>query len=53
VKIEERPEVMAEIDDVIDIAGGSSTNMTGMLGMMMPLMMLGMVMPMVTEGMEE
>ena len=53
VKIEEKPEVMAEIDDVIDIAGGSSTDMTGMLGMMMPLMMLGMVMPMVTEGMEE
>jgi len=54
VKIEERPEVMTEIDDVIDIAGGgSSIDMTGMLGMMMPLMMLGMVMPMVTEGMEE
>ena len=53
VKIEEKPEVMAEINDVIDIAGGSATDMTGMLGMMMPLMMLGMVMPMVTEGTEE
>ena len=53
VKVEEKPEVMAEIDDVIDIAGSSVTDMTGMLGMIMPLMMLGMVMPMVTEGMEE
>ena len=52
-KVEEKPEVMAEIDDVIDIAGSSVTNMTGMLGIIMPLMMLGMVMPMVTEGMEE
>jgi hypothetical protein len=53
VKIEERPEVMAEIDDIIDVAGGSSTDITGMLGMIMPLMMLGMVMPMVMEGIEE
>jgi hypothetical protein len=53
VKVEEKPEVMAEIDDVIDIAGGSVTDMTGMLGMIMPLMMLGMVMPLVTEGVEE
>jgi hypothetical protein len=53
VKVEEKPEVMAEIDDVIEIAGSSVTDMTGMLGMIMPLMMLGMVMPMVTEGMEE
>jgi len=53
VKVEEKPEVMAEIDDVIDIAGSSVTDMTSMLGMIMPLMMLGMVMPMVTEGMEE
>jgi hypothetical protein len=53
VKIEEKPEVMAEIDDVIDVAGSTAPDMTGMLGMMMPLMMLGMVMPMVTEGMEE
>ena len=53
VKIEEKPEVMAEIDDVIDITGSTTSDMTGMLGMMMPLMMLGMVMPMVTEGMEE
>ena len=52
VKIEERPDVTAEIDDVIDVAGGTSTDMTGMLGMVMPLMMLGMVMPMVGEGME-
>ena len=53
VKVEEKPDVMAEIDDVIDIAGSSVTDMTDMLGMIMPLMMLGMVMPMVTEGMEE
>ena len=53
VKIEEKPEVMAEIDDVIDIAGSSGTDMTGMLGMMLPIMMLGMIMPLVTEGMEE
>ena len=55
VKIEEKPEVWAGIDNVIDIAGenGGGSDMTGMLGMMMPLMMLGMVMPMVTEGMEE
>ena len=54
VKIEEMPEVMVEIDDVIDIAGGAGTSdLTGMLGMMMPLMMLGMVVPLVTEGMEE
>ena len=53
VKIEERPEVTVEIDNVIDIAGGAGTSdLTGMLGMMMPLMMLGMVMPLVTEGME-
>jgi len=53
VKIEEQPEVTAEIDDIINIAGGNGSDMTGMLGMMMPLMMLGMVMPMVTEGTEE
>ena len=53
VKVEEKPEIMAGIDDVIDIAGGSVTDMTGMLGMIMPFMMLGMVMPLVTEGMEE
>jgi len=53
VKIEEKPEVMAEIDDIIDVAGSTAPDMTGMLGMMMPLMMLGMVMPMVTGGMEE
>jgi hypothetical protein len=56
VKIEEQPDVSAEIDDVIDIAstgGGGGLDMSGMLGMMMMLMMLGMVMPMVTEGAEE
>ena len=52
VKIEEKPEVMAEIDDVIDIAVSSTTDMTGMLGMIMPIMMLGMVMPLM-EGVEE
>ena len=53
VKIEEKPEIMAEIDDVIDVAGTAMPDMTSMLGMMLPIMMLGMVMPMVTEGMEE
>ncbi|MFC2014051.1 hypothetical protein ACFLU8_04145 [Chloroflexota bacterium] len=52
VKIEEKSEVMAEIDDVIDIAGSSTSDMTGMLGMIMPLMMLGMIMPLM-EGAEE
>jgi len=54
VKIEEKPEVIVEIDDVIDIAGESGgSDLTGILGMMMPLMMMGMVMPMVSEGTEE
>jgi hypothetical protein len=54
VKIEEQPEVSAEIDDVIDIAGsGGMGDMSGMLMMLFPLMMLGMVMPMVTEGFAE
>jgi len=54
VKIEENPDVWAGIDNIIDIAGETGGSyMTGMLGMIMPLMMLGMVMPMVTEGMEE
>jgi len=52
VKVEEKPEVIAEIDDVIDIAGSTTSDMTGMLGMIMPLMMLGMVMPLM-EGVEE
>ena len=52
VKVEEKPEVIAEIDVVIDIAGSSASDMTGMLGMIMPLMMLGMVMPLM-EGVEE
>ncbi|AQU05313.1 hypothetical protein B1778_00810 [Dehalococcoides mccartyi] len=53
VKIEEKPEVWAGIDNVIDIAGESGgSDLTGMLGMMMPLMMLGMVMPLVSDGME-
>ena len=52
VKIEEQPDVTAEIDDVINIAGSNASDMTSMLGMIMPIMMLGMVMPMVGEGME-
>lgn len=52
VKIEEKPEVAAEIDGVIDIAGGGMADMSGMFGGMMMLMMLGMVMPLATEGME-
>ena len=50
VKIEEKPEVMAEIDDVIEIAGDAFSGMTGMLGMVMMLGMMGMVMPMMSEG---
>jgi hypothetical protein len=54
VKIEEQPDVSAEIDDVIDIAGsGGASDMSGMLGMMLPLLMMGMVMPMVTESFAE
>jgi hypothetical protein len=54
MKIEEQPDVSAEIDDVIDIAGsGGIGDMSGMLMMIFPLMMLGMVMPMVTEGFAE
>ncbi|MCK4222270.1 MAG: hypothetical protein KAX25_05300 [Dehalococcoidia bacterium] len=54
VKIEEQPEVSAEIDDVIDIAGnGCMGDISGMLMMLFPLMMLGMVMPMVSEGFTE
>jgi hypothetical protein len=54
VKIEEEPEVSAEIDNIIDITGESSGNgMTDMLGMIMPFLMMGMVLPMVSEGMEE
>jgi len=52
VKIEEQPDVITEIDDVINIAGSNGSDMTNMLGMMMPIMMLGMVMPMIGEGME-
>jgi len=51
VKIEENPDVMAEIDDVIDIAGSTAPDMTSIIGMMLPIMMLGMVAPMM-EGME-
>ena len=53
VKIEEKPEVCAEIDDVIDIAGGGMADMTGMFGMVMMLGLMGMVMPMITEGVAE
>jgi len=51
VKIEENPDVMAEIDDLIDIAGNTAPDMSSILGMMLPIMMLGMVAPMM-EGME-
>jgi hypothetical protein len=54
VKIEEQPDVSAEIDDVIEIAGsGGMSDMSGMLMMLFPLLMLGMVMPMVSEGFAE
>ena len=54
VKIEEQPDVSAEINDIIDIAGSGGTgDISGMLGMMLPLLMMGMIMPMVTEGFAE
>ena len=53
VKIEEQSDVSAEIDDIIDIAGGDTGDLSGMLGMMLPIIMLAMVIPMVSEGMEE
>ena len=53
VKIEEQPDVIIEIDDIINIAGSTAPDMSSMLGMMLPIMMLGMVMPLVGEGMEE
>ena len=52
VKIEEQPDIITEIDDVINIAGETTSDMTSILGMMLPIMMLSMVMPMVGEGME-
>jgi len=53
VKIEEQSDVSAEIDDIIDVAGGGTGDLSGMLGMMLPLLMMGMIMPMVTEGFAE
>ncbi|MFC1897866.1 hypothetical protein ACFLX8_04835 [Chloroflexota bacterium] len=53
VKIEEQPDVITEIDDIINIAGSNGSDMADMLGMIMPIMMLGMIMPMVGGGMEE
>ena len=50
VKVEEKPDVMAEIDDVIDIAGGGLSGITDMVGGVMMLVMLGMVAPMMAEG---
>jgi len=53
VKIEEQPDVISEIDNIINIVGENTSDMTGMLGMMLPIMMLGMVVPMIGEGIEE
>ena len=54
VKIEESPEIAAEIDNIIDIAGETgSSGMTDIFSMMMPILMMGMVLPMMTEGLEE
>lgn len=50
VKVEEKPEVMAELDDVINIAGAPAMpDISSMFMMMLPLMMMGMVVPMFTE----
>ncbi|MBN2239710.1 MAG: hypothetical protein JW712_08045 [Dehalococcoidales bacterium] len=54
VKIEESPDIAAEIDNIIDIEGETSTSsITDILPMMMPLLMMGMVLPMMSGGMEE
>ena len=52
VRLDEFPEVSAEVSGCVDVVSGG-TDMTGMMGMMVMLMMLGMVMPMVGEGMAE
>lgn len=51
VRLDEFPEVSAEVSGAVDIVTGAA-DMSGMTGMMMMLVMLGMVAPMVTEGME-
>lgn len=52
VRIDEFPEVYAEVADCVDIISGAA-DMSGMLGMVVMLAMLGMVMPMMTEGVSE
>ena len=51
VRLDEFPKVSAEVSGAVDIATGA-TEITGMLGMVLPIMMLGMVMPMIGGGME-
>jgi len=52
VRIDEFPDVYAEVAGCVDIVSGAS-DMTGMLNMVMMLAMLGMVVPMMTEGVAE
>jgi hypothetical protein len=51
VRLDEFPDVTAEVSGCVDIVSGAA-DMTGMMGGMMMLVMLGMVAPMVTEGMQ-
>ena len=54
VKIEEAPDIAAEIENIIDTEGETANpGMTDILPMMMPLLMMGMVLPMMSGGMEE
>ena len=52
VRIDEFPDVYAEVAGCIEITSGAS-DMTGMLNMVMMLAVLGMVAPMMTEGVTE
>jgi hypothetical protein len=52
VRLDEFPEVSAEVSGAVDIVTGAA-DMSGMMGMVMMLMKMGMVVPMVSEGMAE
>jgi len=52
VRLDEFPEVSAEVSSAVDIVSGGA-DMSGMMGMVMMLMMLGMVVPMVSGGIAE
>ena len=52
VRIDEFPDIYAEVAGCIEITGGAS-DVTGMLNMVMMLAMMGMMVPMMTEGVAE